>query len=235
MINCVGRSKIPAFSLREVGSRLQSFLAMDCLRRPVDSAGRYLASKTICALSCNNEADESSYGALSSIPRIRQTDFTARDTLIATAGMCSQILFYGALYSAVCSTVGPVEGWHSAAVLLGPWWSSSYWMDWLLYDFIRSSVSLEDVSNGPMKSGVEFLNKWFPHNHHAEFREAAKDHKMCLCLCALVLIATYSFVCMHRPAANQVIMNRAATVAKTVLSSLPEVDLSHSFQDGFYF
>lgn len=235
MNNINNRHILSSFSLKRAGTGMQSLLAMDWLRRPVDSAGRYFARKTICALTSYHESDEPSCGALASIPRIQQRDFVTINTVEATAGMCSQILFYGALYSAICSTVGPVEGWNAVAVLLGPWWSSSYWMDWLLYDFVRSSISLEDLSNESFKPTVNLLNKWFPHNQHPEFRLASERNRMCLCLCAVALAVTYTFVCMYRPAASQVIMKQATSVAKAFLGSLPDVDAFNLFQDDFSF
>ncbi|HSX13016.1 MAG TPA: hypothetical protein VLE96_01155 [Chlamydiales bacterium] len=197
-----------------MGSCLQSFLAMDYIRHPVNSAGRCLACKTIHVFSSKNqEIEESSCGELQSIPKFEAPELTSRNTMIATAGICAQILFYGAFYAAVCSTFGPVEHWQTVAVIFGPWWSSSYWMDWLIYDFIRSSYPFEEVKS--IQPVVSFLDKWFPHNNNAEFREGANSQKICYFLCAVAIFVTYALVCMHRPAASQIILNRAASYMKS--------------------
>jgi hypothetical protein len=223
MINPI-KACVDKVSFREVCGSLQSILAMDPLRKKVDLVGRTIAQRSIQLFNRTSEQQEENPFGISSIPHFHSTQFNTSDTFAATAGICSQILFYGAFYAGVCATVGPVDSWSSTAVLLGPWWSSSYWMDWLLYDFFRSAIDLEDFN---LKSIDHFLNRWIPHNHHEHLRDAFKYRKLCLTLCAIIVCATYLYVCAQRPPANQVIMSRASNF----LTSLRGIESSVSFQD----
>lgn len=226
MISSLTNKVFPRPALRDVGDQVRKLLVMDCLRYPVYFAGQSLARRVVEILPFANRETEEGF-ELFGIPGREQPEFTPIDTMVSTAGMCSQVLFYAAFYSVICSLMGPMESWGSLPLLLGPWWSSSYWMEWIGYDFIRSAVPL----HGQSSSIVGILDKWISHQHRPELGYAYKHHKICLCFCAIVFLSVCALIYEHRPAANHILMERASSFLK----SLPEMDFSKSLQDCFDF
>lgn len=215
------KSYLPLTSFKGFCSSVQSLLAMDPLRKKVDLIGRKMTEGALQFVPHMSEQQEKN---TLDIPHFNPTQLNTGDTFITTAGICSQILFYGAFYAGVCAAVGPVDSWSTTAILFGPWWSSSYWMDWLIYDFFRSAIDLEDFN---LKSLDHFLNRWIPHNHNEHLRDAYKYRKLCLTLCAVIVCATYLSVCSQRPPANQVLAKRF----KDVLPLLSHIQHPELFQD----
>lgn len=237
-------------------TRINSLLVMKFLHQKIRSSGSWFANRVVNKapprlissvnfLFANRTIflddrvefedfdQENSFDSLRRLYLIEKSEYAPGDAIVVTAGLASQILFYGAFSLAIGAFPVPLENWNVIVLTLGPWWSSSYWTEWVCYDFFMSCFRgpCEGVSsNQDLKpSPVDRFVKLFPYDFHPELNHAYNNNKKSFYLCAFIIASVYLYVYFIRPPVTDILISKAkesynpeltADVAKWIVDSM---------------
>lgn len=223
---CYIRNQIPCTKkdlldcAKTIGDRANPLLLMDFLHKNIGLAGRSMAQKTICALPLHRFAlhnksffddesvdEESAFESLRWLMRQKRQEFTSLDTIVCTTSLSSKILAYGVFCKAINSSPIPLEEWNFFALMLGPWWSSAYWVEWVCYDFFRSAFA-KDPYNIEQTSNPDFISKWFPYELHPELNWAYKYDKKSFYFSAVIILSLYASMLYVRPQISRILIKK---------------------------
>lgn len=144
---------------------------------------------------------EGSFALYPGGPQQKIENETPRKALSKTFGVCASMLAYNAAYYGLFSYGISPDQLTTGALLLGAWWSSSYWAEWPCVDFACSAVARNEPK--------VLLNK-IPYRSFPEINDARKNNKACFYLCAALLLSTYAFIYMSRVSTTEILWERHA-------------------------
>ena len=135
-------------------------------------------------------------------PKSFVEDITAKEALSSTLGTCAPMVVYHLASQALFTYGIPAEKMSSLALLIFPWWSNSYFGEWLCVDFACSSVKKNRI--------IEKI----PHRELSGISAARSHHSWCFYFCAALLFATYAYIANARVPATTILLDRHGETAK---------------------
>jgi hypothetical protein len=209
---------------------LNSVLIMRSLQKKVDLVGRSIAQRTLCLTSSQferlrerfyvrsddlEEFDdiEDSFDQLRQLLLKRKEEASsAASAIICTAGVAAQMAFYGSLMASIGASPVPLENWNFFALLLGPWWSSSHWVDWICFDFFRSSLSRDLIGvHSDKETKFKQWAKWISSADYLELNQVYKEDRKCFYLCAAFVLCLYAMIWKTMPSTNRILLEKMSS------------------------